>query len=276
MKKLKSGWYAIVSSPILIMSVGPCLKICFASTGSNAGSSSSWTFSSKTGLPKRTALTSERKNSFSLILITSKPLFFCMFLIHLFAWPCGSIMSDHRRDLLRIMAFSVDRASVGSPAMFHARICTASDRVFLTPAPSVNGIPYSCSFLAQSCSCVSRYTAVNAPRYAMPPAAMMTSPTTFSISPSSVVTVDAQRTFSPPSPPSRRSARSSFNLQSSSLFASSSFLAFCVLNSFSSASRLSMTSFSCACSPASLASTSFSSAIAALYAIRFGSTSNAT
>jgi hypothetical protein len=167
----------MVSSPILIMSAPPCRKICFASTGSSAGSSSSPTFSSRTGLPKRTALTSERRKSFSLNLITSKPLPFSMFLIHLLAWPCGSILQDiitvrngipdlerkvvgrandciedgfikpgtyirdQRRDLLSMIAFSVDRESVGRPAMFHARIFTGSESVLRTPAPSVKGIP---------------------------------------------------------------------------------------------------------------------------------------
>ena len=47
--------------------------------------------------------------------------------------PCGSIIKDQRRDLLRIIAFSVERESVGSPAMFHARILTGSERVTRKP-----------------------------------------------------------------------------------------------------------------------------------------------
>ena len=93
-----------------------------------------------TGLPKRTALTTERRNSFSDSLMIWRPASFCMFLIHLLAWPCGSIINDHRDDLERMMAFSVDRASVGKPAMFHARIATGSASVLRSPAPGVDAI----------------------------------------------------------------------------------------------------------------------------------------
>jgi hypothetical protein len=93
-----------------------------------------------TGLPKRTALTTERRNSFSDSLMIWSPASLCVFLIHLLAWPCGSIIKDHRDDLERMMAFSVDRASVGKPAMFHARIATGSASVLRSPAPGVDAM----------------------------------------------------------------------------------------------------------------------------------------
>ena len=70
-----------------------------------------------------------------------------MFLIHLFACPCGSIMSGHRFELLKntvdvqekavhwistylwIIPFSTEKASLGRPAIFHARMTTGSPSV---------------------------------------------------------------------------------------------------------------------------------------------------
>ena len=110
----------------------------------------------------------------------------------------------------------------------------------------------------------------------MPPAATMTSPTMLTISPDSFSTVCAQRTFSPPSPPSRRSARSSLTVHSSALSASSCFFFTAASKSASNLSRRSVTSFNCACKPATFFSTISSSAIAPFSATLLGSTSNAT
>lgn len=49
-----------------------------------------------------------------------------MLLIHLFAWPCGSIASGQRRALERMMPFSVETVSAGSPSTRHWRTTTAS------------------------------------------------------------------------------------------------------------------------------------------------------
>ncbi len=49
-----------------------------------------------------------------------------MFLTHLLAWPCGSIMSGQRRALDTMMPFSTDSVSVGRPAMVQERTLTGS------------------------------------------------------------------------------------------------------------------------------------------------------
>ena len=51
-----------------------CRNVCFSRIGSNAGSSSSPTFSSRQGFPKRTAFSRLRRKSLSDSLITSTPL----------------------------------------------------------------------------------------------------------------------------------------------------------------------------------------------------------
>eukprot|EP00959_Pyramimonas_sp_CCMP1952_P082876 1732102-Pyramimonas_sp.AAC.1 len=44
-----------------------------------------------------------------------------MFLTHLFACPCGSIISGHRRAFATMMPLSMENESFGSPAMSHSR-----------------------------------------------------------------------------------------------------------------------------------------------------------
>ena len=48
------------------------------------------------------------------------------FFIHLLAWPWGSIMRGHRLALATTMPLSMDRESLGSPAMSHSRILTGT------------------------------------------------------------------------------------------------------------------------------------------------------
>ena len=142
---MKSGWYGITESPIFITSLPPCLKVCFKSTGSSAGSSASNTFSITTGLPKRTAFSSVRKKSLSLGLHTSHPASASMFLIHLFAWVCGSMQSGHRRECERMIPFSLDTRSAGRPCTCQPRSLTASAITFPTVAPSVCLTPSAAS-----------------------------------------------------------------------------------------------------------------------------------
>jgi hypothetical protein len=49
-----------------------------------------------------------------------------MFLIHLLAWPCGSISSGQRRALDTMMPLSMENESLGSPSMVQSRILTGS------------------------------------------------------------------------------------------------------------------------------------------------------
>jgi hypothetical protein len=111
-----------------------CLNVCFKRIGSRTASSSSPTFSSNTGLPNLIAFSNVLKlykytlyprstepNNRYLTksgldsLITSNPRSFSRLLIHLLACPCGSIMRGHLRELNTIVAFSIDKASAGSP-----------------------------------------------------------------------------------------------------------------------------------------------------------------
>ena len=63
-----------------------------------------------------------------------------MFLIHLLAWPWGSIISGHRRALSTIIPLSTENESTGRPAMFHARILTGLPRVEFRENDSEQGI----------------------------------------------------------------------------------------------------------------------------------------
>ena len=52
----------------------------------------------------------------------------CTFLIHRFAWLCGSIMSGQRRPSVEKRPFSVLKSSAGRPMAFHSRTTTGSAR----------------------------------------------------------------------------------------------------------------------------------------------------
>ena len=63
-----------------------------------------------------------------------------------------------------MIPFCTENSSVGRPAMFHVRICTASPRVLIREKVSVQGIP---SFFTSSNQCSTsswRYAEVKAPR----------------------------------------------------------------------------------------------------------------
>jgi hypothetical protein len=105
-------------SPNLITSYPLLKKVNLDNTGSRAGSSSSPTLSINTVLPKRIAFSNVRKNVSSVNLTTSKFLL-SFFLIHLLAYPYGSIIKGHLLALVIINPFSIERLSVGSPYKFH-------------------------------------------------------------------------------------------------------------------------------------------------------------
>ncbi len=99
MKKLKLSFQGMTLSPILIISCPPCLNFCWRSKVSRDASRASPTFSSRTHLPKRTPFSRVRRKFLSESLITSRPFsanLVClpMFLMNLFAWPCGSMKSE--------------------------------------------------------------------------------------------------------------------------------------------------------------------------------------
>lgn len=147
-------------------------------------------FSNRHGLPNLTAFSRLLRKSLSESLITSRPasrsyrnkvqiehfahtaknkptitLFFLklkttwqyqltMFLTHLLAWPWGSMKRGHLREYLTITPFSVDRLSLGSPAICQLRTLTGSDRVATRVGSPVRGTLFSSSFLTHS-SCMS-------------------------------------------------------------------------------------------------------------------------
>lgn len=57
---------------------------------------------------------------------TCSLLAFSLVLIHLLACPCGSIMRGQRLLLVIMMALSIEKASLGSPANSQSRIVTGS------------------------------------------------------------------------------------------------------------------------------------------------------
>ena len=146
----------MVLSPIFMTMLPPCLKVFLSITGSSAGSSDSSTFSMTKGLPKRTAFSMARRNSLSDGLPTSTPASAHMFLIHLLACPCGSMQSGHRKAEARMMPFSVDRPSAGSPCTCHARSLTGSAITLISDAPSVCGTSSDTSCARQSAQRSSR------------------------------------------------------------------------------------------------------------------------
>ena len=74
-------------------------------------------------------------------------------LIHLFACPCGSMESGQRRAFERMMPFSVETVSTGSPCTCHLRTLTGSAITFETDAPSECGT-------ASAASCVRHPSAI--------------------------------------------------------------------------------------------------------------------
>lgn len=55
-------------------------------------------------------------------------------------YNCGSIISGHRIEFIKMIAFSVDMRSLGKPSLFHAAICASSQIKSKGSMPSVCGI----------------------------------------------------------------------------------------------------------------------------------------
>lgn len=64
----------------------------------------------------------------------------CVFIEQKYDLPWGSIMSGHRRDFSTMIPFSMENASTGRPAMFHARTTTGSPSVAASENDSEQGI----------------------------------------------------------------------------------------------------------------------------------------
>mmetsp|Transcript_15452 Transcript_15452/g.43939 ORF Transcript_15452/g.43939 Transcript_15452/m.43939 type:complete len:208 (-) Transcript_15452:3243-3866(-) len=137
-----------------------------------------------------------------------------IFLIHRFAWPCGSMQSGHRRALSTTIPFSTLNESFGRPAMIHARILTGSPKHWTRLNFSDPGTSLSIDALVQSVTAASRNSGVKAPKYAIRPLATSTSPVRLLYSRVRSLAFCVHRVFSPPSEAMSVSARSSLVSQS--------------------------------------------------------------
>ena len=108
----------------LINTFVPFWYVCFSKMGLRAGSNYSPTFSSNTGWPNWMAFSNVLKKLGSDSFITLSFLCIYIFLIHLLAWPCGSIQSGHLLDLKIMIPFYSEKESDGKPSMFHCLIWT--------------------------------------------------------------------------------------------------------------------------------------------------------
>lgn len=71
-----------------------------------------------TGVPNWMQFSSVRTKSESESLTTCRLLAFSMFLIHLLAWPCGSINRGHRRELLKMKRILSQVMTDTNPTIF--------------------------------------------------------------------------------------------------------------------------------------------------------------
>merc|ERR1719187_29864 len=72
-------------------------------------------------------------------------------------------MRGHRLALLIMIAFSTEKLSVGSPAIFQDRILTESPRMWTKENSSEHGIPRDLTMSTQAVTCSARYEAVKTP-----------------------------------------------------------------------------------------------------------------
>mmetsp|Transcript_25019 Transcript_25019/g.61993 ORF Transcript_25019/g.61993 Transcript_25019/m.61993 type:complete len:211 (-) Transcript_25019:193-825(-) len=169
-----------------------------------------------------------------------------MFFIHLFAWPCGSIINGHRRATEVTMPLSIEKESVGNPCIFQPRILTGSPTISCKSNLSEEGRRLSLHNFIHSEIASRRYSIVNGPRYAITPEDRRTSPRRLLYRGPSDADISDHRVLSPPKPPMSFSARSSFVSQSA-YFASNSPFVFASCSSLASiAASLSSTSLSSA------------------------------
>lgn len=99
-----------------------------------------------------------------------------LFFTHLFACPCGSIISGQRLLSNSIIALSMLKLSFGSLSITHPRILTASPSVVSSRKFSLQRIFLAPNNLAHWEIACSRNADVKAPMYAMTPEASVMSP----------------------------------------------------------------------------------------------------
>ena len=86
------------------------------------------------------------------------------------------IYTHHLLALATMTPLSMEKASLGSPAMFHALILMGSPSVLVTVKSEEQGILRDWHFLIHSEQQLPRYADVKAPRYEITPDATSTSP----------------------------------------------------------------------------------------------------
>ena len=162
-----------------------------------------------------------------------------MFLTHLFACPCGSIISGHRRAFDVMMPLSIEKESLGSPSMFHARILTGSPSVSTVQRELVRARPFSARCTRDPVrDRRARGSRGERPQVRETPDAMSTSPVMLVNCSPSEATPPLQRSFSPPRPPISFSRAVELGGASSTCSAKSSFLAVVSSNCSCSAGEL--------------------------------------
>mmetsp|Transcript_8591 Transcript_8591/g.9748 ORF Transcript_8591/g.9748 Transcript_8591/m.9748 type:complete len:228 (+) Transcript_8591:3063-3746(+) len=191
----------------------PLLMICFSRTGSSMGSTS---FS----MPSITTAQPSWSGSFSLslscgLLMLMMRSFFSRsgsrFLIHDMAWPCGSIISGYRDDLVTMMAFWMDRSSDGRPCKFHSPTVASSTKNDVRAKSSEHGIERSIrSLWKYSSNKICLNSALNGPQYDTNAHALATSPTSLLLSDAKLLASCSQRLRSSLRPLMRRLAWSIF------------------------------------------------------------------
>ena len=87
-----------------------------------------------------------------------------------------TVFTHHLLALATMTPLSMEKASLGSPAMFHARILMGSPSVLVTVKSEEQGIFRDWHFLIHSEVQLPRYADVKAPRYEITPDATSTSP----------------------------------------------------------------------------------------------------
>ena len=173
MNSLKLWLQGIYLSPSLTF---PLLSTYLRRIGSRAGSISSPTFSSNTHLPNWMASSKFLSRLGSLVFTASKlslPISStAKFLTNLLAQFQGSIIRGHLLDLNMMIAFSIERLSLGSVAAVQTFVLTGSSRRFFMVMPSQKSIFKATIFSLQMLSMSCLNCAVKAPAYATMPAPM--------------------------------------------------------------------------------------------------------
>ena len=175
-----------------------------------------------------------------------------------------------------MIPLSIEKASLGSPSIVHARMATGSPRVAVSENLAEQGTCFSEQRRTQSATTRSRKSCVKGPMYESTAEPMRMSPVMLSNTLPRATDTSAHRSFSPPSPPIRASARMSFFSHSSDCCSRSSLRATVSLNVACNVASLSSTSLSAAFLASRSAETSLNSASASASLARLGATSLAT